>query len=52
MGITVTDAFSLSFHMHFHRLLKWLLVAPLAFASLAILAQRSEGMGLALPSFQ
>lgn len=51
-GVVVTDDFSLSFHMHFHRLLKWILAGPFAIACLVILAQHAEGLGLSLPSTQ
>ncbi len=29
-GLTLSDEFTLSFHMHFHKLLKWLIAGPLA----------------------
>ncbi len=28
-GLTLSDEFSLSFHLHFHRLLKWLVALPM-----------------------
>lgn len=36
------DEFSLSFHIHFYRLLKWLIVAPFAAAAVALLAYRPD----------
>ena len=47
------DEFALSFHMHFYRLLKWLLAAPFAAAAIALLAlPNPEARGLeTLPSF-
>eukprot|EP00887_Chlorella_sp_A99_P003269 scaffold9.g3269.t1 len=51
-GIVFTDHFALSFHMHFYRLLKWLLAAPFIVAALALLALPGpERDGPALPSF-
>lgn len=41
-----SDEFSLSFHIHFYRLLKWLVAAPFAAASLALLAWHPEREGL------
>lgn len=35
-GSTYSDEFVLSFHMHFYRLLKWLLVGPFAFTAAAV----------------
>lgn len=49
-GGGAVDTFSLSFHIHFHRLLKWILAGPFALACLVLLAQNSEGLGLSLPS--
>jgi hypothetical protein len=48
-GIVYTDEFALSFHMHFYRLLKWILVAPLAYAALAVLSFKLTAEA-ALPS--
>ena len=46
-----SDEFALSFHMHFYRLLKWLLAAPFVAAAAAILALPAPGADLArLPS--
>ena len=50
-GIKLVDSFSLSFHMHFHRLLKWLVALPLLGSSLAILAMQRRVGGPVLPSF-
>ena len=43
------DEFSLSFHIHFYRLLKWLIAAPFAMAAAALLAYTRD-MGEALPA--
>ena len=53
-GVTLTDSFSLSFHMHFHRLLKWLVAVPLLGTALAVLAlqPRATLAGPTLPSFR
>jgi hypothetical protein len=40
------DEFSLSFHIHFYRLLKWLIAAPFAAAALALLAYRQDAEAL------
>lgn len=46
------DSFALSFHMHFHRLLKWLLVAPFVACAAALLSLQFEvDLADALPSF-
>ena len=50
--MTVTDSFSLSFHIYFYRLLKWLVAGPFVVACLVILAWNPEDVGLGLPSFQ
>ncbi len=58
-GLVLRDEFALSFHMHFHKLLKWLVAGPLALmvlglgAALRVLAlERSDdlvvGLGLAV----
>ena len=36
-SLTYSDEFSLSFHVHFYRLLKWLVVLPFMFAAVAVL---------------
>ena len=47
------DEFSLSFHIHYHRLLKWLLAVPIIVSSMAVLLQLpGDNMGLSLPSFR
>lgn len=43
------DEFSLSFHIHFYRLLKWLIAAPFAAAAAALLAYTRD-VGEALPA--
>lgn len=45
------DEFSLSFHMHFYRLLKWILVLPLLAMAFAIIARPPPEKGPELPSF-
>ncbi|KAG1675745.1 hypothetical protein FOA52_012401 [Chlamydomonas sp. UWO 241] len=35
-GITLVDEFSLSFHLHFHKLLKWLVALPPLIAAVAV----------------
>ncbi|CAL8462321.1 g1854 [Coccomyxa elongata] len=46
------DSFALSFHMHFHRLLKWLLVAPFLACAAAVLSLQFDiDLHDALPSF-
>lgn len=48
-----SDEFSMSFHMHFYRIIKWILVLPLV-AMLSALVLRSSPESLrrqALPSF-
>ena len=41
-GMTFVDDFALSFHMHFHRLLKWLLAAPFLACAAAILSVKFD----------
>jgi hypothetical protein len=38
------DEFSLSFHMHFHRLLKWLIALPLGLMAAAVLGLKGEAL--------
>ncbi|EFN59750.1 hypothetical protein CHLNCDRAFT_133373 [Chlorella variabilis] len=40
------DEFSLSFHIHFYRLLKWLIAGPFVAAAMALLAFRADTDGL------
>jgi hypothetical protein len=49
-GNVFWDEFTLSFHMHFYRLLKWMAVAPFVFTAVAILTFRAVGQGILLPS--
>ncbi|KAF6259028.1 hypothetical protein COO60DRAFT_1270373 [Scenedesmus sp. NREL 46B-D3] len=43
-GLHFEDEFVLSFHMHFHKLLKWLIALPLlTMASVAIIVAQSYG---------
>ena len=47
-GLTLTDEFSLSFHLHFHKLLKWLVALPPVLMTLALVlasAMRREEDG-------
>jgi hypothetical protein len=51
-GVRAVDEFALSFHMRYHKLLKWLLALPLAAsvaAAMAALAKTEHG-GLGLPN--
>ncbi len=43
-GLHYEDEFSLSFHMHFHKLLKWLVAGPLL-AMAAVVIATAQGMG-------
>ncbi|WIA09420.1 hypothetical protein OEZ85_008825 [Tetradesmus obliquus] len=46
-GLHFEDEFVLSFHMHFHKLLKWLIALPLlAMASVTIIVAQSYGFDL------
>jgi hypothetical protein len=50
-GAVFADEFALSFHVHFYRLLKWLVVAPFAFTAAALLAYNGRAAFAAeLPS--
>ena len=52
-GQVFEDAFALSFHVHFHRLLKWLVAAPVVACALALLAAGAQDDARpALPSFR
>ncbi|KAK9817910.1 hypothetical protein WJX72_004192 [[Myrmecia] bisecta] len=47
------DEFSLSFHMHFHRLLKWLVAVPLTAMAVAVLSMvHAPNVYESLPSFR
>lgn len=37
-GLTTVDEFALSFHMHFHKLLKWFIAGPLMLMMVGLLA--------------
>ena len=50
-GMVFVDDFALSFHMHFHRLLKWLAAAPFLACAAAVLAMKYDDIQAALPSF-
>ena len=50
-GMVFTDSFALSFHFHFHRLLKWLLVLPFVACAIAVAALPIEQAVAGLPSF-
>lgn len=54
-GMVYSDEYALSFHMTFHRLLKWFVALPLAAMAAALLALTRPGedddrAGLALPT--
>lgn len=50
-GAVFADEFALSFHMHFYRLLKWLVVGPFAFTAAAILIYNGgDSLRAQLPS--
>lgn len=49
-GLVFADEFALSFHMHFYRLLKWLVALPLAFTAVALLTFKAQDETPALPS--
>ena len=49
--ITFVDDFSLSFHMHFEKLLKWLVALPFTLAAIVLIALKSNSASHALPSF-
>lgn len=52
-GQVFEDAFAMSFHVHFHRLLKWLVAAPVVTCALALLAASAQDDARpALPSFR
>ncbi len=52
-GQVFEDTFALSFHVHYGRLLKWLVAAPFAACAAALLAAAlADGGRPALPSFQ
>lgn len=48
--LTFVDDFSLSFHMHFYRLLKWMVALPFTVAALAVLALNLGGINDQLPT--
>lgn len=51
-GIYFSDEFSLTFHMHYYKLLKWLLVFPmLGMFGILVILRPQEGSGTPLPSF-
>ena len=49
--LTFVDDFALSFHMHFYRLLKWLVALPFTVAALAVFALHVGGLNDQLPTF-
>ena len=51
-GQVFEDSFALSFHLHYHRLLKWLVAAPFAACAAALLAAGRGEARPALPSFR
>ena len=48
-GLTFVDEFSVSFHIHFHRLLKWMVALPFAAMTLAVIVFTPTGEA-ALPT--
>ena len=48
--LAFVDEFSLSFHMHYYRLLKWLVAVPFTAAALAVLALQVGGFTDQLPT--
>jgi hypothetical protein len=44
------DEFSLSFHMHYYRLLKWLVAVPFTAAALAVLSMKLGSFNDLLPT--
>lgn len=44
------DDFSLSFHMHYYRLLKWLVAVPFTAAALAVLSMKLGSFNDLLPT--
>ncbi|CAG9463133.1 unnamed protein product [Pedinophyceae sp. YPF-701] len=52
-GMTYRDEFSVSFHVHFYRLLKWAVALPLIASSVALLLLgRQEESGAQIPEYQ
>jgi hypothetical protein len=49
-GSLFLDEFVVSFHLHFHKILKWLLVLPLAACAAAVMALRPTDARESLPS--
>eukprot|EP00250_Pteridium_aquilinum_P004014 c14266_g1_i1 orf=272-2908(+) len=50
-GLYFSDEFSLTFHMHYYRLLKWMVILPMFGMLCMLLWLHPEGGGSALPSF-
>lgn len=51
-GMVFVDEFPLSFHMHFHKLLKWFITLPLALmVALVLMIKRDAPEDLPLPSY-
>ena len=51
-GVVLEDSFSVSFHLHYAKLLKWLTAAPLIACAAAVLSMETRSLGLMLPSFR
>jgi len=50
--VVFTDSYSLSFHMHFYRLMKWMVLLPFTMMAAVVLAMQAvPGLDAALPSF-
>ena len=51
-GVILTDSFSVSFHMHFAKLLKWLAAGPLVACAGAVLSMQGRSLASVLPTFR
>ena len=51
-GVVLTDTFSVSFHMHFAKLLKWLAAGPLVACAGAVLSMQGRCLAHVLPTFR
>ena len=51
-GVVLVDSFSVSFHLHFAKLLKWVTAGPLVACAAAVLSMEHRTLGAVLPSFR
>ena len=51
-GVVLEDSFSVSFHLHFAKLLKWLTAGPLVACAAAVLSMQTRSLEAVLPSFR